>query len=248
MTAPVPSLLRRASEPDVRDGATQRVTPADAGWHWISCSTYRLGMGQVIERPGDGQEVAVVVLEGSADVTAGTRRFGSLGSRTSVFDGPPPPVVLVAAGEPVTVRADGATSVLIASAPSGESGADPAHRAGHDARRGAWQRPDRPTGASPAAAGCPRVASHPGGGVHARWQLVQLSAAQARHRGPAARVTAGGALLLPVREAAGFRVRARLYGGPKRWTRRSRPWMAIWCSCPGDSTRWGCRPDTMATT
>ena len=120
MAAPERSLLRRATAPDARDGATQRVTPEDAGWDWVSCSTHRLGSGQVVERPGDGQEVAVVVLEGSADVRAGTARFASVGSRATVFDGPPPPVVLVAAGESVAIHADQAATVLIASAPSGD--------------------------------------------------------------------------------------------------------------------------------
>ena len=121
MTSPGPSLLRRASAPDARDGATQRVTPADAGWDWISCSTHRLGAGQLIERSGDGQEVAVVVLEGSADVLAGGRRFADVGSRATVFDGPPPPVVLVAAGESLTISTQDAATVLVASAPSGDA-------------------------------------------------------------------------------------------------------------------------------
>ncbi|MCY7419178.1 MAG: 5-deoxy-glucuronate isomerase [Chloroflexi bacterium] len=121
MPAQATSLLRRATSPGRLDGATQVVTPGDAGWTSISFSAHHLAAGQHIERPGDGQEVGVVILEGSADVRAGTRSFGSVGSRTSVFDGPPPPVVLVAAGEPVAVRSATAATVLIASAPSGDS-------------------------------------------------------------------------------------------------------------------------------
>jgi 5-deoxy-glucuronate isomerase len=114
------SLLRRARPPDPGDGATQLVTPANAAWDWIGFSAHRLAPGQGFERPGDGQEVGVVILEGSADVQAGQERFGSVGSRTSVFDGPPPPVVLVAAGEPVAIRAATAATALIASAPTGD--------------------------------------------------------------------------------------------------------------------------------
>ncbi len=120
MRARETSLLRRATAPDARDGATQRVTPADAGWGWISFSAHVLGPGQGVVRPGDGQEVAVVVLEGEADVRAGPERFRSVGSRATVFDGPPPPVVLVVAGEPIEVRADTGATVLIAGAPSGD--------------------------------------------------------------------------------------------------------------------------------
>jgi 5-deoxy-glucuronate isomerase len=138
-------LLHRAAPPGRRDGVTQRVTPADAGWAWISFSAHHLVSGQVIERSGDGQEVGVVVLEGAADVRAGSRSFGSIGGRTSVFDGPPPPVVLVAAGEPVEIRSETTATVLIASAPAGDPVAtrliDPAtmrveeRGSGHTARR-----------------------------------------------------------------------------------------------------------------
>ena len=62
----------------------------------------------------------MVVLEGSVDVQAGDRRFAAVGSRSSVFDGPPAPVVLVAAGEAVGIRAERDGNVLIASARAGD--------------------------------------------------------------------------------------------------------------------------------
>ena len=117
---PAPSLLWRATRPDPRDGATQRLTAADAAWDWIGFSAHRLAPGQAIERPGDGQEVGVVVVEGHVAIQAGASRFPSVGSRASVFEGPPAPVVLVVAGEPVAIQAATAATVLVASAPAGD--------------------------------------------------------------------------------------------------------------------------------
>jgi 5-deoxy-glucuronate isomerase len=118
--APRTQLLRRTRPPDPTDGATQRLTAADAGWDWIAFAAHRLRPGQRIDRAADGQEVGVVVLEGSASVTAGDRRFGSLGTRTSVFDGPPPPVALVAPGDAIEVEAVTDATVLVAAAPAGD--------------------------------------------------------------------------------------------------------------------------------
>ena len=67
-----------------------------------------------VEFLGGGQEVAVVVVEGWADVVAGTHRFTGLGSRATVFDGPPAPVVLVAAGERVSVRTETGATIVTA--------------------------------------------------------------------------------------------------------------------------------------
>jgi len=115
---PVASLLRRAAAPDPRDGATQRLTPDTAGWRYVSFSAHRLEPGQGIERAPDSEEVAIVIAEGAATVGAAGHRFTSLGSRQSVFDGPPPPVVLVEPGQAVSTRAESAATILVTSAPA----------------------------------------------------------------------------------------------------------------------------------
>ncbi len=111
-------ILRRSSAP-ADDGTIVRVTPADAGWSYLSLAVHRLAPGAVVHRPTDGQEVLVLILEGRAAVRVGERDLGSLGSRGSVFDGPPPPVVLVAPGTDVEARAEEAALVAIAAAPAG---------------------------------------------------------------------------------------------------------------------------------
>jgi 5-deoxy-glucuronate isomerase len=115
---PVPSLLRRPATSDRRDGAVHRITPATAGWRHVSFAVHRLAPGQGFERAPDGQEVCVVIAEGSAGVVAGAQRWSSLGSRTGIFDGPPAPAVLVTPGEAIAITAESAATVLVASAPA----------------------------------------------------------------------------------------------------------------------------------
>ena len=100
-------------------GLIQAITPADAGWTYVSFEVRRLAAGERHARPGDAQEVLVLLLEGAATVTAGDQDFGTLGTRASVFDGPPPPVVLVAPERDVSVTATSGALVAIAAAPGG---------------------------------------------------------------------------------------------------------------------------------
>jgi 5-deoxy-glucuronate isomerase len=116
-------LHRRASSPGP-EGVTIRVDPATepadlggAGWRWISFSAHALEAGVTITRPGDDREVGVVVLEGTVRLTAGGTSFGQVGSRASVFEPTPPPVLLVEPGRPIDVTAVGRATVALAAAP-----------------------------------------------------------------------------------------------------------------------------------
>ncbi len=75
--------------------------------------------GQIQDWQADDQERLVIVLEGRASVAVGHQEMGSLGSRDSVFDGPPPPLVLVAPGNAVRVRAETAALIVVGAAPGG---------------------------------------------------------------------------------------------------------------------------------
>ena len=96
-----------------------RVRPADAGWTYTSFDVHRLAPGAGVERPADDSEVLLLVLEGRVSVRAGDASFPDLGSRASVFDGPPPPMVLVEPGRPLAVVATADALVAIAAAPGG---------------------------------------------------------------------------------------------------------------------------------
>ena len=119
MTRQVGPLVRPAGEPD-GGGAIHRITPQDAGWTWTSFEVHRLAADGRVERPGDDQEVLVLVLEGTASVTVGATAFGPVGMRASVFDEPPAGVVLCAPGETVEVVAAGDVLLAIAAAPGGD--------------------------------------------------------------------------------------------------------------------------------
>lgn len=112
--------LRRRASPPGPDGRTASVTREGAGWRYIAYGVHRLVAGQTVRRGGDEDEVAVVVLEGRADLRAGPAAFADVGSRSSVFEGPPPALLLAEPGADIEVTARGDALVSIASAPGGE--------------------------------------------------------------------------------------------------------------------------------
>ena len=111
-------LLRRAAAPDAT-GRTVSIDAASAGWEYLDFSAHRLAAGGRIEFAADDRERLVLVLEGRATVRSGERDFGMVGSRASVFDGPPPPVILLAPDRPFEVVAATDALVVVAGAPGG---------------------------------------------------------------------------------------------------------------------------------
>ena len=123
MTQPAPahtSLHRPAGPADTETGRVHGITAGDAGWRYVGFADYQLAPGQGLARPADDHEVVVIVLEGGATIRAGGKTYSSLGSREHVFDGPPPPVLLLEPGLAVEVEAEGAASVIVADAPAAE--------------------------------------------------------------------------------------------------------------------------------
>lgn len=111
-------LLRRSAAPD-STGQIVAVDPESAGWEYLDFAAYRLCAGEGTARVADGRERLVLVLEGRATVRSGELDFGVVGSRASVFDGLPPPVILVAPDRPVEVIAATDALVVVAGAPGG---------------------------------------------------------------------------------------------------------------------------------
>jgi 5-deoxy-glucuronate isomerase len=112
-------LLRRAG-PAAVDGAIVRVTRADAGWQYLSLAVHRMAAGQALDRAADDDEVAVMVLEGRATIRAGQREFVDMGSRSTVFDGVPPPILLIAPGLVINITSREGALLVVGSAPGGE--------------------------------------------------------------------------------------------------------------------------------
>ena len=109
-------LIRHAPTP--ADGLGHVIEPADAGWRYVGFTELRLSGGMQTERPASEHEVVVIVLEGAASVTAGGQRWSSLGSRADVFEGPPPPVLLLEPGLDLTVEAESSATIIVAAAPA----------------------------------------------------------------------------------------------------------------------------------
>ena len=111
-------LLHRAAAPDAA-GCTVSIDAESAGWEYLEFKAHRLAAGDRIGHDADDRERLVLVLEGRAAVRSGEREFGTIGSRTSVFDGPPPPVILLAPDRPFEVVAATDAVVVVAGAPGG---------------------------------------------------------------------------------------------------------------------------------
>lgn len=67
-----------------------KVTPQNAGWHYVGFEMYRLSAGANLSEMGDANEVCVVLLSGTAQLVSGDVDSGSVKGRNSVFDKTPP--------------------------------------------------------------------------------------------------------------------------------------------------------------
>jgi 5-deoxy-glucuronate isomerase len=112
-------LLRRAPGGPSADGVVAHVEPEGNGWDLLTFTAWRLEPGQSIEQPADDQERLVLVLEGTASGSAGDLELQAIGSRETVFDGPPPPVLLVAPGDALRLEALSHVLIAIGAAPAG---------------------------------------------------------------------------------------------------------------------------------
>jgi 5-deoxy-glucuronate isomerase len=95
------------------------VTPERAGWRYVGFAAYRLTPGEKITLGLAGREICVVVLSGSVTIEAGSRIWRDIGGRDSVFDDLAPCAVYVPDGAGVTVAAQTAAEIGVASAPGG---------------------------------------------------------------------------------------------------------------------------------
>jgi 5-deoxy-glucuronate isomerase len=75
------------SEPKILTAGWDAVTPAEAGWTYISFSVETVTAGESFTLPVDGQERALVPLSGTAEVTTTDDQSWKLGGRQTVFDG-----------------------------------------------------------------------------------------------------------------------------------------------------------------
>ncbi len=110
------SHLRIASSAPADDGVVVVVTPSSAGWDHVGFMVIRLAPERVHQGGDPARELCMVILTGTVDVVAGDQSFVGLGSRRSVFDGPPAALYLPA-GWAYTVRASCEAEIAFCTAP-----------------------------------------------------------------------------------------------------------------------------------
>src|ERR1700759_2280451 len=71
------------------DGVGHRITPTSAGWRYVGFETRTLKQGAKSKLETGGEEGRIVILSGKARISADGFDSGTIGERTSVFDGLP---------------------------------------------------------------------------------------------------------------------------------------------------------------
>jgi 5-deoxy-glucuronate isomerase len=85
------------------DGCVVSVTPESAGWSYVGFAVYE---DAAVAQRSDDRETCIVVLSGSANLSAGGREWRDVGVRRSVFDGPPTALYVPPGVEWAAVGAD----------------------------------------------------------------------------------------------------------------------------------------------
>ena len=119
-------LLVRRHAPDAQ-GVVLEVTPKSAGWRHVGFKVVELAPGQTATGGEAGREACLVLLSGTADITAGAetfppQTFRGLGGRASVFDDQAPGAVYVPGGGAWTVTATTPVELAVCTAPSTAAG------------------------------------------------------------------------------------------------------------------------------
>ncbi len=95
MVANESSLLLRGS--GVRSGDVVSVSPNGSTWHFISFRVVRINAGQRVEDATGNNEVALVVINGTANIRTSAGTWNNVGVRADPFSGPPAALYLPAA-------------------------------------------------------------------------------------------------------------------------------------------------------
>ncbi len=111
-------LLKQNVKPTNSTSPIVKVTPEEAAWTYIGFEVYRLAAGKTITFDCQNRETAVIVLEGTCDVTVDGQRFEAVGGRNSVFDDVSPEVIYSPPHHQLQLTATTKAEVAIATAVS----------------------------------------------------------------------------------------------------------------------------------
>lgn len=123
----MPQLLRK---PFGTHGKVHDITPASAGWRYVSFGLYRLRAGERAAEATGACEVVLVMVEGKACLSGAGREWGVLGERMDVFERAPPHCLYLPNGTAWEARAETDCVIAVCSAPG--KGSHPARRIGPD--------------------------------------------------------------------------------------------------------------------
>ena len=121
MGAPMSHLLVK---PSGSHGRVLHVTPATAGWTHVGFDMLKLAPGETETGTSPDRETCLVLVTGRAGVRVDGHDFGSLGGRTTPFEGPPAAVYIPAGGS-WSITAETDIELAVCTAP-GTPGARPA--------------------------------------------------------------------------------------------------------------------------
>jgi len=111
----------RPSQPDDQ-GRIINITPASAGWRYVGFEVRRLTKGQRTTIHLLARETCLLILTGTAGVTADGSDLGTLGGRRSVFDDIAPGGIYLPAATPCTVVAQDNCELAVCTAPGSQPG------------------------------------------------------------------------------------------------------------------------------
>jgi 5-deoxy-glucuronate isomerase len=117
----MPKLLVK---PSGEHGCVTHVTPESAGWTYVGFELHRLKPGDSVSAETGDREACLVWVSGKGKASAGGEDFGSLGGRSSPFEGQPA-AVYVPAGSNWSVTAESDLELAVCTAP-GKRGSRPA--------------------------------------------------------------------------------------------------------------------------
>jgi 5-deoxy-glucuronate isomerase len=103
-------------KPKGNSGRVSHVTPQSAGWTYVGFDLHRLKPGETVSAETGDREMCLVFVTGKGKASAGSEDFGSLGGRTSPFEGKPWSVY-VPQGSNWSVTAETGLELAVCSAP-----------------------------------------------------------------------------------------------------------------------------------
>jgi 5-deoxy-glucuronate isomerase len=109
-------LLSKYKDP-AKDGCTQKITPANAGWDYVGFEAYELEAGQTLSLPSSDLEMCLVLIAGKATVKTDSASFENIGDRMDPFERKKPYAVYVSPTENCEVKALTKLELAVCKAP-----------------------------------------------------------------------------------------------------------------------------------